>query len=85
MQREPAGDFELSLVKASIVRKTVIADSSTGSIGHTLLDNATDGYPLDQAQIDARHLIATDSRAVQEAFTNYVHPQNFVRVIEGPQ
>ena len=84
MQHEPAGDFELSLVKASIVRKTVIADSSTSSIGHTLLDNATDGYPLDQTQIDARHLIATDSRAVQDAFASYVHPQNFVRVIEGP-
>lgn len=85
MQREPAGDFELSLMKAAIVRQTVIADSSTGSIGRSLLDDASDGYPLDQAQIDARHLIATDSRAVQEAFASYVHPQKFVRVIEGPQ
>ena len=85
MRHEPAGDFELSLVKASLVRRTIIGDSSVSTIGNSLLDNATHGYPLDQAQIDARHLIATDSRAVQEAFASYVHPQNFVRVIEGPQ
>ncbi len=78
------GDFELALAKASIVRQTVIAGASMGAIGGALLDDASHGYPLDQAQLDAREFVATDARAVQRAFAAYVKPENFVRVIEGP-
>jgi zinc protease len=84
MQSEPVGSFELSLVKASTVRQNVIADSSIESIGKALLDDAANGFPFDQRQIDARDFLATDARAIQDAFAAYIHPQNFVRVIEGP-
>jgi zinc protease len=84
MQREPVGDFELSLTKASIVRKTIIADSSISSIGGGLLSNAADGKPFDQNRIDARLLIGTDAAAIRDAFAAYVHPDRFVKVIEGP-
>ena len=83
LKAEPAGDFELSLAKASIVRRTLIADASETSIGGTLLGNASSGYPLDQNRIDARQIIATDASSVQKAFSTYVHPENFVRVVVG--
>jgi zinc protease len=83
LQREPVGDFELSLTKASIVRKTIDADSAVASIGGALLDDAAEGRPLDQSRIDARALIATDAAAIRDAFAAYVHPDKFVRVIEG--
>jgi zinc protease len=84
MKKEPVGDFELSLVKASLVRRTVIADSSESAIGTSLLDDAANGLPLNQADIDARRYLATDASAVMSAFAAYVHPENFVRVVEGP-
>jgi zinc protease len=84
MQTEPVGSFELSLAKASTVRQTVIADSSINSIGQSLLDEAADGFPFDQRQIDAQNFLRTDARAIQDAFAAYIHPPDFVRVIEGP-
>jgi zinc protease len=84
MQTEPVPAFELSLVKAALVRKTLIAAASVSSIGGALLEDALDGYPLDQAQRDARGFVGTDAAAVENAFATYIHPDHFVRVIEGP-
>jgi zinc protease len=82
--KEPAGDFELSLTKSSVVRKTTIDAASVSSIGGDLLENASEGLPLDQRLIDARALIATNANAIRDAFAAYIHPSDFVRVIEGP-
>jgi hypothetical protein len=71
-------------VKAALVRKTLIAAASVSSIGGALLEDALDGYPLDQAQRDARGFVGTDAAAVENAFATYIHPDHFVRVIEGP-
>jgi zinc protease len=84
LRKDPIGDFELSLMKASMVRRTVLGDSSTAQIGQGLLTAATSGLPLDQSHVDAQRLLATDARAIQDAFANYIHPENFVRTIEGP-
>jgi zinc protease len=84
LQSEAAPDFELSLVKASLVRRTVIGGASVSGIGGSLLEDAQNGYPLDQAQIDARAFVATDGGSVRDAFAKYIHPDRFVRVIEGP-
>ena len=84
LQREPVESFELALTKASIVRKTIIADSSVGSIGGELIADAADGRPLDQNRIDAQRLIATGPAEIRDAFAAYIHPSDFVRVIEGP-
>jgi tRNA C32,U32 (ribose-2'-O)-methylase TrmJ len=66
------------------VRKTTIDGASVASIGGDLLDNASEGRPLDQRLVDARALIATDANAIRDAFAAYIHPTDFVRVIEGP-
>jgi len=84
LKSEPVGAFELSLAKASIVRRTVTGESSESSIGNALLENASSGFPLDQSRIDARHIIDADAHAVQDAFGSYIHPENFVRVVVGP-
>jgi zinc protease len=84
MRSEPAGDFELTLAKASMVRRTIVSDASIASIGSALLSNGSHALPLDQARLDAQQLLATDAKAVQQAFASYVHPENFVRVLVGP-
>jgi zinc protease len=84
LQTEPVPDFELSLVKAALVRKTVIAAGSESSIGSSLLEDALSGYPLDEPQLDARAIVATDAASVKDAFATYIHPDHFVRIVEGP-
>ncbi len=84
MQTEPVGDFELSLAKAAVVRRTVVNVSSLASIGDGLLDDAQEGYPLDQARLDAQATIATSAQAVQDAFAKFVRPKDFVNVVVGP-
>jgi zinc protease len=84
LRKEPIGDFELGLMKASVVRRVVLGDASASEIGEMLLNDAVNGLPLDQTHIDAQHLLATDAHAIQEAFAANIHPENFVRTIEGP-
>ncbi len=84
LRKEPIGDFELGLMKASVVRRVVLGDASASGIGEMLLNDAVNGLPLDQTHIDAQHLLATDAHAIQEAFAANIHPENFVRTIEGP-
>ena len=84
LRKEPIGDFELSLMKASMVRRAVLGASSASAIGERFLGYAVSGLPLDQAQIDAQHLLATDAHAIQTAFAANIKPENFVRTIEGP-
>lgn len=84
MQTEPAGDFELSLAKAAIVRRTIINVSSLASIGRSLLGDAQGGYPLDQDRLDAQGIIATSAQAVKEAFASFVRPPGFFKLVVGP-
>ncbi len=84
MKTEPVGAFELALVKASLVRRTVISNSSESSIGSSLLDDASNGLPLNQADVDVGRYLSTDSQAITAAFGTYIHPEDFVRVVEGP-
>lgn len=84
MQTQPIGDFELALAKASIVRQSILGNSSVAGIGAALLDEATNGLPFDQPQIDARAFLATDASAIRQAFTRYIRPHDFVRIVQGP-
>ncbi len=84
LQTENAGQFELELTKASVVRRLQIGQSSTDAIGNALLSNSTSGLPLDEDHIAAQRYLATDAAAVRSAMATYIKPQNFVRTIEGP-
>jgi zinc protease len=84
MRTQPIGDFELALMKGSMVRRTVLGDASVASIGQGFLGDAGDGLPLDQSRRDAQHLLSTDAAAITAAFAGQIHPENFVRTIEGP-
>ena len=84
MKSQPVGDFELELAKASTVRASIVAASSVDAIADALLYEATHGLPFNQSQIDAQQFLATDASAIAAAFAKYIHPEHFVRVIEGP-
>jgi len=84
MQTDTVGDFELSLAKAAIARRTIIGVSSLTSIGQALLGDAQDGEPLDQDRLDAQAIIATSARAVKDTFAALVRPTGFVQLVVGP-
>ena len=84
MQTELASDFELSLAKAAIVRRTSIADASIEAIGQSLLGDAIEGVPFDRDRTDAEAILATTPAAVRDAFAAKVRPRDFVRVVIGP-
>ncbi len=84
LRTAPVGDFELGLMKASMIRRVILGDASVESIGGSFLDDATNGLPLDQRQRDAQHLLSTDAHAVQDAFASQILAGNFLRTVEGP-
>jgi zinc protease len=84
MRADPPDAFELSLAKASIVRRSIVDEGAIETIGAALLDDAADGMPLDQSRVDARAFLATDGTAVRDAMAKYIHPDRFVHVVVGP-
>jgi zinc protease len=84
MQTDPVGDEELALIKASVVRRAVVAGGAIDALGTSLLGYASEGMPLDQNRIDAERFLGTDANAVRAAFASYIKPANFVRIVEGP-
>lgn len=84
LRREPIGDFELALMKASLVRADLVRGAAIASIGGALLEAALDGRPLDAARTDTVRLLGVDAAAIQRAFNAHIDPQRFVRIVEGP-
>jgi zinc protease len=84
MQTAPVGDFELSLAKAAVVRRTIVDGAALATIAQALLSDAQNGRPLDQDRLDAQAIIATSAQSVKEAFASIVRPSGFVKVIVGP-
>ena len=84
MQTELVGDFELSLAKAAIVRRTAIAGASIASIGQRFLSEtlADESYGRDRAE--AAVILATSATEVRDAFAKTIRPKSFVRVVIGP-
>ena len=84
MRATPPGAFELSLAKASIVRRSIVDGGAIEQVGGELLGDASDGMPLDQSNLDARAFVATTGDAVRDAMAKYVHADRFVHVVIGP-
>jgi zinc protease len=84
MQSTPVGSDELTRVKACLLRQLPLAESGVEEIARGLLGRTDLGLPLDEPTVAARHYIALDAAAVQDAFRKWLRPQDLVRVSEGP-
>jgi zinc protease len=84
MRTDPPDAFELSLAKASIVRRSIVDEGAVEGVGESLLDDASSGMPLDQDNLDARAFVATSGVAVRDAMAKYIHPDHFLHVVIGP-
>ncbi|MGH8400034.1 MAG: M16 family metallopeptidase, partial [Gammaproteobacteria bacterium] len=84
MQQAPVTDDELNRAKASLLRQIPLNESSIGSIGNSLLYYATNGLPLDEPQVAARHYLELDAKDVQAAYKQWLRPADLVQVVQGP-
>jgi zinc protease len=84
MQSTAVGDDELLRAKACLIRQLPLSEAGISEIAHGMLGRVDLGLPLDEPTIAARHFVALDGTAVQDAFRKWLRPQDMVRVSEGP-
>jgi zinc protease len=84
MQTTPVGADELTRVKAYLLRQIPLSEAGLDEIARGLLGRTDLGLALDEPTNAARHYIALDATAVQEAFRKWLRPGDLVQVSEGP-
>lgn len=84
MQQAPVTADELNRAKASLLRQLPLNESSVGNIGNSLLYYATNGLPLDEPQVAAKHYLKLSAKDVQTAYRHWLRPADLVQVVQGP-
>ncbi|MDE2571753.1 MAG: insulinase family protein [bacterium] len=84
MQETPVPQAELSLTKASLLRRMIVDGSAEAAIAKGLLERSIQGTPLEQPAIAAQRIKATTPEEIRDAFRHWIRPDGFVELIEGP-
>lgn len=84
MRHQLVAASELNLAKAMLLREVTLAESSLESIAHGFIHRFELDLPLDEHLLAARRYEALTAEDVKAAFTRWVHPDNWVRVAQGP-
>ncbi|HXP94119.1 MAG TPA: pitrilysin family protein [Candidatus Binatia bacterium] len=75
----------LNRAKALLMASLPLRIQSVTGIAGELLGNASEGLPLDQGYISARRELAAGPADVQQAIARWIRPNDFVRVVQGPE
>ncbi|HET6896352.1 MAG TPA: pitrilysin family protein [Candidatus Baltobacteraceae bacterium] len=70
--------------KTMLISDIPLRQQSFDGIANGFLTYAGEGLPLDQATIDARRELSASAKSVQSAFSKWIDPNAFVRVVLGP-
>lgn len=84
MQDQPVGADELRRVKALMIRQIPLGESSVRNIARGLAGRWDLDLPPDEPTIAAQHYVAMTPAQIQAAFKKWIHPDELVRVTEGP-
>jgi zinc protease len=84
MQTKPAAGDELQRAKALLIRQIPLAESSEDDIARGLLSRAVANLPLNEPQLAAEQYVALTSGDVMKAFAQWIRPDGFAQVVEGP-
>ncbi len=84
MQTTPVSEKELHQAKEIAVRSIQVSESSVGSIANGLLGRSIEDLPLNEPTITAQKYLKLTSQEIKDAFSKWVHPDNFVQVSQGP-
>lgn len=84
MQQAPVTAVELRRAKALLLRGIPLRQASVDRIAGSLLTYATDGLPLDEPMVAARHYMKLTAPEVQTAYRKWIRPADLVEVVKGP-
>ncbi|MGA9851816.1 MAG: pitrilysin family protein [Gammaproteobacteria bacterium] len=84
MQTTPVTAVELHRAKALVLRGIPLKQSSVDSIADGLLTYATDGLPLNEPVVAARHYMQLTAPEVQAAYKKWIRPADMVEIVKGP-
>jgi zinc protease len=76
---------ELTLAKAAMVRRALLAEADETTIAEDLVARALERRPLDGATTAAKRYLETSAQSLRAAFAALVRPDAFVEVVEGPR
>jgi zinc protease len=84
MRQKPIADNEVNNAKQYQIRSIPLDVSSVDRIARSLLTWSYKGEPLDQPIVAAHHYLTLSGAEVRDAFERYIHPDHFVKIVEGP-
>lgn len=84
MQNAPIDSERLLRAKSNLLSAIPIGDESYDGLAKQLATTASEGLPLDEDVILARREFAATPQDVQSAMKQYVRPEGFVTIVEGP-
>ena len=84
MRQKPIADSELNNARQYEIRSIPLDVSSVERIARSLLTWSYKGEQLDQPMVAAKHYRALTPAGVRDVFERYLHPDRFVKVVEGP-
>ena len=84
LQTTPLADVDLLRAKALLLGEVPIQQASYDGVTGIFLRYSGLGLPLDQYSIDAQNYLNTTAPQLQAAFTKWIRPSDFVRIVTGP-
>jgi zinc protease len=84
VQTTPLSPNDLVRAKALLLGEVPIRQASYDGVSALFLQYAGQDLPLDQYQIDAQNYLSANAAQVQAAFTKWIRPTGFVRIVTGP-
>ncbi|HXY61470.1 MAG TPA: pitrilysin family protein, partial [Nitrospirota bacterium] len=84
MQTAPITETELRQAKILLLRQLTLSEESTDSIAEGLLSLSEEELPLDEPVRAATQYREMTANQVQEAFTKWIRPKDFVQITVGP-
>jgi zinc protease len=85
LQSTPIKAAELDNARQFQIRSIPLQVSSVGGIARSLLSWSWHGEPLDQPMIGAKYYLSLTAEQVQAACRQYLRPDHFTQVVQGPQ
>ncbi|MEA2791085.1 MAG: zinc protease, partial [Acetobacteraceae bacterium] len=84
MQTMPVSVAELTRAKAELLRRLPMQRASVGGIAGQYLRLTELGLPLDSARTAAIRYLAVTAEDIQQAFGEWLRPDDLVEVVKGP-
>lgn len=84
MQTAPVDNERLLRAKSSLLSAIPIGDESYDGLAKQLAKTVSEGLPIDEDIILAQREFAATPQDVQSAMKQFVRPEGFVTIIEGP-